>query len=64
MKLINTELVLADLETIDKRIAKVQKEAKANPKLAGLVAQYIKAKEILDTGEPLWNVGEDFEELN
>src|SRR5205085_1404099 len=30
---INTELVLADLQTIEKRLPKVEKEAKANPKL-------------------------------
>src|SRR5690349_6670408 len=30
---INTELVLADLQTVDKRLQKFEKEARANPKL-------------------------------
>lgn len=60
---INTELVLADLQTIDKRLLKIQKEAKANPKLAPVVKSYLKAKEILDSGQPLWEVEEDFENL-
>jgi len=60
---INTELVLADLQTVEKRLIKIQKEAKANPKLASVVKDYLKAKEILDSGEPLWSSNEDFESL-
>src|SRR6478672_3514241 len=33
IEVINTELVLADLQTVEKRIPKLEKEAKANPKL-------------------------------
>jgi GTP-binding protein YchF len=33
---INTELVLADLQTVEKRIPRLEKEAKANPKLKPL----------------------------
>jgi len=32
IEIINTELILADLQTIDKRLPKIHKEAKANPK--------------------------------
>jgi GTP-binding protein YchF len=51
---VNTELVLADLQTVAKRLPKLQKEARANPKLKGLVAVYERVNKILDTGEPLW----------
>ncbi|HEY1645612.1 MAG TPA: redox-regulated ATPase YchF, partial [Candidatus Saccharimonadales bacterium] len=60
---VNTELMLADLQTVDKRLAKVEKEAKANPKLAGLAQQYQLAKKLLDSGDPLWSSKEDFELL-
>jgi len=60
---INTELVLADLQTVEKRLTKIQKEAKSNPKLASTVNDYLKAREILDSGEPLWNSSGDFESL-
>lgn len=52
---INTELVLADLQSIEKRLAKIEKEAKANPKLRGLVDTVKQCKQILDSGEPLWS---------
>jgi GTP-binding protein YchF len=52
---INTELVLADLQTIDKRIPKIEKEAKANPKLGPILECYKLAYEILDSGSPLWS---------
>ena len=32
IEVINTELILADIQTIEKRLPKLQKEAKANPK--------------------------------
>lgn len=50
---INTELVLADLQTIDKRLAKIEKEAKANPKIRPMVDEIKKVKDILDGGTPL-----------
>lgn len=62
---INTELVLADLQTIDKRLPKIDKEARANPKLRPLVDKLQKIKEILDSGWPLISVmkPEEFEDL-
>ncbi len=50
---INTELVLADLQTIDKRLPKLQKEARANPKLKPEVDALEKVKTLLDDGTPL-----------
>jgi GTP-binding protein YchF len=50
---INTELVLADLQTVEKRLPKLQKEARANPKLRPQVDALQKAKNLLDSGQPL-----------
>ncbi len=50
---INTELVLADLQTIEKRKAAIEKEARANPKLRAIADTYQKAYEWLDSGQPL-----------
>lgn len=52
---INTELVLADLQTITKRIPKFEKEARANPKLKPVLDTYETIRDYLDNGEPLWN---------
>jgi len=51
---INTELILADLQTIEKRLPKLQKEARANPKLQSDVEAVEKAKALLDSGIPLF----------
>ena len=55
ISIINTELILADLQTISKRIPKFEKEARANPKLKPVLDEYLKVKVILDSGEPLWS---------
>lgn len=60
---INTELVLADLQTVSKRLPKFEKEARANPKLKPIVDSYNEVKAILDNGEPLWNHPEVDREL-
>jgi ribosome-binding ATPase len=52
---INTELVLADLQTLQKRLPKFEKEARANPKLKAVLDVYQQVNTILDKGEPLWN---------
>lgn len=51
---INTELVLADLQTVDKRLPKFEKEARANPKLGAELETLQKVRKILDDGKPLW----------
>lgn len=53
IEIINTELVLADLNTINNRLTKVEKESRANPKLRPVVEEIKKAKNILDSGTPL-----------
>jgi ribosome-binding ATPase len=50
---INTELILADLQTIEKRLPKFEKETRANPKLKPLLAALASAKTLLDDGTPL-----------
>lgn len=52
---INTELILADLQTIAKRLPKFEKEARANPKLKPILATYQQANKFLNDGDPLWN---------
>jgi GTP-binding protein YchF len=52
--IINTELMLADITTIDGRLIRLQKEAKANPKMKA-VADYIESlKRHLEQGTPLY----------
>ena len=52
---INTELVLADLQTVQKRLPKLEKEARANPKLKPIADTYQRAHDLLDAGTPLWS---------
>jgi GTP-binding protein YchF len=56
MDVINTELVLADLQTVEKRLPKVEKEAKANPKLKPIVDTLQRAHELLNNNQPLSSV--------
>lgn len=51
---INTELVIADLQTVQKRLPKIDKEARANPKLRPLADAYQQVHDLLDAGRPLW----------
>ncbi len=55
IEIINTELVMADLQTLSRRIPKFEKEARANPKLKPLLEVYRQVNQLLDSGEPLWN---------
>jgi GTP-binding protein YchF len=51
---VNTELVLADLQTVERRLPRLEKEARANPRLRSLVEELLRAKAILDAGTPLF----------
>jgi GTP-binding protein YchF len=51
---ITTELVLADLQTIEKRLPRISKEARANPKLKPVSDLLENIKNLLDSGSPLW----------
>lgn len=61
---ISTELVLADLQTIGKRLPRVEKEARANPKLKVVAETLNKIKAQLDEGTPLWKNPELLEQYN
>ncbi|HEX8226610.1 MAG TPA: redox-regulated ATPase YchF [Candidatus Saccharimonadales bacterium] len=52
---INTELVLADLQTVGKRLQRFEKEVRLNPKLKPVLDTLQRAHELLDAGTPLWN---------
>ncbi len=51
---INTELVLADLQTVEKRLPRLQKEAKADAKLRPMIDVLEQARQTLDAGTPLF----------
>lgn len=51
--IINTELILADLQTLAKRLPKFQKEARANPKLKPILDTYEQVDKLLQAGTPL-----------
>lgn len=53
IEIINTELILADLQTIDTRLPKVAKEAKAKPALRETVTYLESLKRHLESGTPL-----------
>ncbi len=54
IEIINTELILADLQTVDKRLPKLQKEVKADPKLKPQLEILERTKQVLDSGQPLF----------
>ncbi len=69
IEVINTELVLADLQTVEKRLPRLAKEARANPKLKNLADRLEKIKDTLDSGKPINSVFgseelEGFEDLH
>lgn len=61
---INTELVLADLQTVEKRLPKLEKEARANPKLKPEAETLQRAYTLLNDDKPLSSVDDlDLEHL-
>lgn len=62
--IINTELILADLQTLDKRLPRMEKEARADAKLKPTAEAYQKVKELLEAGTPLHKAKDiDLEQL-
>lgn len=62
---INTELVLADIQTVEKRLPRIEKEARANPKLKPMSDKLQEMFQKLNDGTPLTSIygPEDFEGL-
>ena len=51
IEIINTELILADLQTVNNRLPKLEKEARANPKLGPLLELTLRLKAGLEDGK-------------
>jgi len=60
---INTELILADLQTIDRALPRLQKEARMNKERANILTAVERAKQLLDSGTTVFAAGIDLAEL-
>jgi len=56
---INTELILADLQTIERALPRLEKEARANKGRAEALAAVQQAQEVLDDGQTVFAAGLD-----
>ena len=63
IEIINTELVLADLQTVTNRLPRLQKEARANPKLKPQLTNLEQAEKLLQDGKPLHTTDVDLAPL-
>ena len=63
METINTELALADLQTIEKALPRLEKDARVNNETAHVVEAVKKAEAHLQSGKPLSSSGLDLELL-
>ena len=64
IEIIATELVLADLQTVEKRLPRLEKEAKANPKLKPISEALNNIFVHLNSGLPLWKNQDLLEQYN
>jgi len=55
IEIINTELVLADLQTVQKRLPRLEKESRANSKLKPEYDTLQAVHALLDSGKPVWS---------
>jgi GTP-binding protein YchF len=60
---INTELILADLQTLEKAIPRLEKESRKDKEKAALLTAAVAAQKILDEGRTLYSAGVDLEPL-
>lgn len=51
ISIINTELMLADLQTVEKSLPRFEKEAKANPKMKPQITLLVSLKNLLEAGD-------------
>jgi GTP-binding protein YchF len=56
---INTELIMADLQTIEKALPRLEKEAKKDKEVAATVAEIKKAEDTLNRGKTIFGSGLD-----
>jgi GTP-binding protein YchF len=55
IEVINTELVLADLQTVERRLPLIEKEAKADPKLKPVAETIRRVHDLLNAGTPIFH---------
>ncbi|AXI79254.1 redox-regulated ATPase YchF [Peterkaempfera bronchialis] len=60
---IHTELILADLQTIEKALPRLQKEARLKKETAATAAAVEQAQKVLESGETVFHAGLDREPL-
>lgn len=58
IEIINTELALADLQTVNNRLPRLEKESRADPKLKPLYNTLLKVKNLLEEGKPIHRAAE------
>jgi GTP-binding protein YchF len=63
LEIINTELALADLQTIEKALPRIEKEARINKERLSVVDEIKKAEVVLNAGKPLSGSGVDLSAL-
>ena len=63
MEIINTELALADLQTIEKALPRIEKEARVSKERQSVVDAVKAAEKILNSGKPLSSSAVDLESL-
>jgi GTP-binding protein YchF len=63
METINTELILADLQTLEKAIVRFEKEVKGRKMPAIVLETALKAQAVLDAGKPLSSATLDIEPI-
>lgn len=56
--IITTELALADLQQIERKIEKLESQVRGDPKLQPVLNTARALQEVLSTGQPLWNYAE------
>src|SRR3954463_4178175 len=60
---INTELILADLQTLERAVPRLEKESRKDKERASLHAAAVEAQKILDDGRTLFSAGIDLAPL-
>ncbi len=63
METINTELALADLQSLEKALPRIEKEAKQDKEKANLVGLIKEAEKVLQSGKPISSSSMDLNEL-
>ena len=61
MEIINTELALADLQTIEKALPRIEKEARTNKERQPVLDAVKEAEKVLNEGKPLYSSKVDLE---